>query len=235
MEKKYAEYLLQKTQKDYNLIASDYARTRAFLSEDIKKLADDASPGEKILDSGCGSGRLFGVLKEKKVEYYGIDFSEKLIEIAKKNFPDGNFQVGNTLKLPFPDNFFDKVYSISVLHHIPSEEFRFQYLKEAKRVLKQRGLLILRVWDFWKRKKGLTLLLKYTFLKLIRKSKLDFFDIFFPWRNSKGEILIERYFHCFTKKELEKLVKKVSFEIKKSWREGKDPRTNIYLIAQKPS
>lgn len=235
MEKNYAEYLLEKTQKDYNLIALEYARTRAFLSEDIKELADYALSGEKILDSGCGNGRLFKVLKEKNVQYYGIDFSEKLIELAKKEFPEGNFQVGNALKLPFPDQFFDKVYSISVLHHLPSRDFRIQYLKEAKRVLKPGGTLILRVWDFWKRKKGLVLLLKYTFLKLIRKSKLDFFDIFLPWRNPKGEILVERYFHCFTKRELEKLVAQVDFKIKKSWRGGKDPRTNIYLIAEKPS
>lgn len=235
MEKNYAEYLLQKTQKDYNLIASDYSRTRSFLLPDIQELANYALSGEKILDSGCGNGWLFEILKEKKVEYYGVDFSEKLIEIAKKKFPQGNFQVENALKLSFPDNYFDKVYSISVLHHLPSEEFRLQYLKEAKRVLKPNGLLILRVWDFWRRKKGLILLLKYTFLKLIRKSKLDFFDVFVPWYNSKKEVLVERYFHCFTKRELEKLVERAGFKIKKSWRGGRDPRTNIYLIAQKPS
>lgn len=233
MEKEYAHYLLEKTKKDYNLLAQDYARTRAFIPEDIKKLADYALPGEKILDSGCGSGRLFGILKEKKVDYYGIDISENLIEIAKKNFPEGKFEVADALNLPFPDNFFDKVYSISVLHHIPSKELRLKYLKEAKRVLKQKGILILRVWDFFKRKEGWKLFLKYTFLKLIRKSKLDFFDVFVPWKDSRGNVIAERYFHCFRKSELESLIKEVGFKIKKSWWGGKDPRTNIYIIAEK--
>lgn len=260
MEKKYAEYLLKKTTRDYNLIAEDYTRTRAFIPEDIKELAEYALVGERILDSGCASGRLFEVLKEKKVDpvrgqrdlvetqrkqtsngvdYFGIDFSEKLIEIAKKNYSNGNFQVADALKLPFPANFFDKVYSISVLHNIPSREFQLQYLKEAKRVLKPEGLLILRVWDFWRRKAFPKLFLKYTFLKLIGRhlstSQLDFFDVFLPWKDSKGNIIIERYFHCFRKKELENLAKEVGFKIKKIWRAGKDPRTNIYLIAQKPS
>ncbi len=154
MDKEYAEYLLKNTKENYNLIPEEYSRTRVFISEEVKSLAEYAIPGEKILDSGCANGRFFGVLKEKKIDYYGIDISEKLIEIAKINYPGVNFQVADALNLPFPSNFFDKIYSISVLHHIPSQEFQFQYLKEANRVLKPKGLLILRVWDFWKRKEG---------------------------------------------------------------------------------
>jgi len=235
MEKSYAEYLLKKTQEDYNLIAEEYTRTRAFIPEDIKELAKYSFSEERLLDSGCANGRLFGVLKEKNVDYFGIDFSEKLIEIAKEKYPGVKFQVADCLKLPFPANFFDKIYSISVLHNIPSREFQLQYLKETKRILKPGGLLILRVWDFWRRKTFPKLFLKYTFLKSIGKSKLDFFDVFVSWKNSEGKILVERYFHCFRKKELGNLVKKAGFKIKEIWRGGKDPRTNIYLIAERPS
>jgi ubiquinone/menaquinone biosynthesis C-methylase UbiE len=231
MEKEYAKYLLEKTQKDYNLIAPDYTRTRAFLPEDLKELAKYATVNERVLDSGCGSGRLFELLSH--TNYYGVDFSEKLIEIAKEKYKEGKFFVANALNLPFPENFFDKVYSISVLHHIPSEEFRLQYLKEIKRVLKKDGLLILRVWDFWKRIEGWRLFLKYTFLKIIGKSKLDFFDVFFPWKDSKGNVLIERYFHCFTKKSIINLVKKSNLKLEKIWRQGKGKRANLYLIARK--
>ena len=239
MKREYAEYLLKKTKENYNLIAADYARTRAYIPEDIRTLGEYTWEGEKVLDSGCANGRLFEVLRNKKIDYFGVDFSEKLIEIAKRNYPQAKFQVADVLSLSFPPNFFDKIYSISVLHNIPSKKFQLQYLKEARRVLKPEGLLILRVWDFWRRKVAPKLLLKYTFLKLIGRgngralSKLDFKDIFVPWKNSKGKILIQRYFHCFTKRELEELVKKAGFKIKESWRRGKDPRTNIYLIAQK--
>lgn len=233
MDKDYAKYLLEKTRQDYNLIAEDYTRTRAFIPEDIKGLSEYTFAGERVLDSGCGSGRFFEVLRDKGIDYFGIDISENLIAIAKKNYPNVKFQVADALNLPFSQNFFDKIYSISVLHHIPSKDFRLQYLKETKRVLKPEGLLILRVWDLWKRKSALKLLFKYTFFKLIGKSKLDFKDVFLPWKDSKGKILIQRYFHCFTKKELEDLVKRAEFKIKKSWRGGKDPRTNIYIVAEK--
>ena len=65
MDRKYAEYILRKTKEDYNLIAKDYARTRAYIPEDIKSLADYAKKGDKILDSGCANGRLSAVLKKE--------------------------------------------------------------------------------------------------------------------------------------------------------------------------
>ncbi len=233
MEKKYAQFILEETKKNYNLIAQDFTRTRNFLPEDIKKLGEHTIPGDKILDSGCGNGRLFDALKDKNVDYFGVDISEKLIAIAKRNYPKAKFFVSDFLNLPFPANFFGTVYSISVLHHIPCREFRLQYLKETRRILRQEGILVLRVWDFWKRKEGWELIFKYIFLKLIGKAKLDFFDVFLPWKNSEGKTLVERYFHCFTKRELENLAKEAGFKIKESWRAGREKRANIYLIAQK--
>lgn len=233
MNKEYAQYLARKTKEDYNLLAEDYARTRAFIPEDIRSLGEYALPRETILDMGCANGRLFEVFQGKEIDFLGIDASEKLIEIARKKYPQAKFLIANALSLPLPDNHFDKVYSISVIHNIPSKEFQLQYLKEALRVLKPGGLLILRVWDFWQRKEGIKLFIKYALLKLIGRSKLDFKDVFLPWKNDKGKAVAQRYFHCFTKREIENLAKKAGFKIKKSWRAGNDPRTNIYLVAEK--
>ena len=233
MNKQYADYLLEKTKEDYNLIAKDYTRTRAFIPEDIKQLAEYILPGEKILDSGCASGRFFPLVKERKGDYVGIDLSEKLVEIARNYYPQAEFQTANALSLPFPDDSFDKVYSISVLHNIPSQNFQLRYLRETARVLKPKGLLILRVWDLWRRKEGWKLLFKYSLLKLIGMSKLNFYDVFMPWKNYQGKTVTMRYFHCFTEKGLERLIKRSGFKIKKIWRAGKDPRANLYVIAEK--
>jgi ubiquinone/menaquinone biosynthesis C-methylase UbiE len=225
MEKEYAEYILEKTKKDYNLIAEDYARTRHF-TWDIENLVQYVSPGEKILDLGCGSGRLLEILKDKNIDYFGIDGSENLIKIAKRNYPDFKFQIADVFDLPFPNNFFDKIFSIRVLMQIPSKEFRLQFLKEAKRVLKPGGLLVLTVWYLWKfgSKKNFLLMLKNAFLKLIGKSKLDFGDALIPWDKK-----VMRYYHYFTKRELEKLVKESGFLIEKIWA----TRFDLYLIAKK--
>lgn len=246
MDKSYAEYLINQTKEGYNALALDYTRTRAFIPEDIKEMASYVSIGDRVLDAGCASGRLYAILKEKNVEYFGIDTSENLIDIAKGIYfhpsensekkisqARANFQVADGSKLPFPDNYFDKVFSISVLHHIPSKEIRTQHFREMNRVLKPKGLLVFRVWDFWRRKRTIGLIAKFTFLKLTGKSKLDFNDVFLPWKDSEGNPVVQRYFHCFTKGELKKLAAKTGFKIKKIWRAGKDPRTNIYLVAEK--
>lgn len=230
MDKKYAQYLLQKTKQDYNQIAEDFSRTRQRIWEEIRFLFDDyLQQGDKILDWGCGNGRYFEIFKGKNINYIGIDNSEKLIEIAKQKYPQANFRITNNSVIPFSDNYFDKVYSIAVLHHIPSKELRIKFLQEAKRALKPGGLLILTVWKF-KSEKERKLLLKYTILKLLGKSKLDFKDILDPWGKE-----LDRYYHWFSKRELKKLAQQAGFKVEKlgivSNKRGN--RNNFYLIAKK--
>jgi tRNA (uracil-5-)-methyltransferase TRM9 len=233
MDQNYAKYLLAETRKNYDKTAEDYARTRAFVPDDLKRLGDYADSGDRILDSGCANGRFFEVLRDKKIDFYGIDFSEKLIGIARKKYPQGNFKVSDALKTSFADSYFDKVYSISVLHNVPSRRLQIQYLREMRRVMKPGGLLVMRVWDFWKRKEGWRLFAKYAFLKLLGKSKLDIFDVFVPWKDSQGKTVVQRYFHCFTERNIVSLVREAGLKVKKVWRDGKDPRTNIYIVAEK--
>jgi len=232
MNLKYAKYLLEKTKRDYNLLAENFSRTRQF-TWDIEILSQYVRSGDIVLDLGCGNGRLLKVLKKHKIKYFGLDISEKLIEIAKKQYPQYNFTVGDILRLPYPDNFFNKVFAIRILHHIPSEKFRLQVLKEIKRVLEPRGLLILTVWNVWGSKYKINLLrmLKYSFLKVIGRSKLDFKDAFIPWWKT-GE-KVERYFHFFTKGELKKLVEREGFKVEKTWTSNFRGHSDIYLIAKK--
>lgn len=230
MNLEYAHYLLVKTREDYNLIAEEFSRTREKTWEEILFLFDDyLVPGDKVLDSGCGNGRYYPLFKEKQVEYIGIDSSKRLVELTKERYPEADFRVEDALKLSFPDNYFDAVYNIAVFHHIPSKELRLQFLNEAKRVLKPGGLLILTVWQFHQIKE-LFLLVKYTLLKLIGKSKLDWKDLFEPWGKKA-----QRYYHWFSKKELGKSIKEAGFEIEKLGiikNKGKY-RQNIYIVAKK--
>jgi ubiquinone/menaquinone biosynthesis C-methylase UbiE len=228
MKKEYANHLLNKTKEDYNLISEEFSRTRWFIWEETKFLFSDYTrEGDKVLDIGCGNGRYFELLKD--ADYVGIDNSSKLIEEAKKKYAEANFLVADALDIPFGDNTFDKIYSIAVLHNIPSKELRLEFLNEAKRVLKSKGLLILTVWKFH-RSSDYFRLFKNIILKLVGKSKLDFKDFLEPWSDRTL-----RYFHWFSKKELKRIVLKAGFNVKEIGvvRNKKGNRRNIYIIAEK--
>lgn len=238
MEEKIAQKLLEETKTTYNLIAEKYSQTRKNFSPLFKNwLSSYLKPQEKIFDWGCAHGYLLEILPA--VDYYGGDISEELIKIARKKYPQGKFfLLKSPVQLPFPDNFFDKIVALSVFHHLPSKKLRLAFLKEAKRVLKEDGLLILTVWNFqpiFLLKKGffkrLLILLKYTLLKILGLSPLDFKDIFLPFFGQR------RYLHCFSKKELEKLACLVGLEVEASgtiFKRETKKEGEIFLIARKP-
>jgi ubiquinone/menaquinone biosynthesis C-methylase UbiE len=231
MDKNYAKDLLNKTTHDYNLIAKQFSEAREDPWKEFSFLFKDfLSSRERVLDIGCGNGRFFELCKGK-VSYFGIDSSEELIKVAKKRYPEANFQVADALNIPFPAHYFDKVYSIAVLQHIPGQEFREQFLKEAKRVLRPGGFLLLTVWNLW-RWNNIKLLIKNTILKLFGVSKLDFKDFFLP--ATRQSLFKNFYYHAFTKRELEGLVRKIGFKIEKSgliiMSSGKKPHSNFYIV-----
>ncbi|MEK7503491.1 MAG: class I SAM-dependent methyltransferase [Patescibacteria group bacterium] len=233
MNKNYAQYLLKKGIENYNLIAEEFSSKRQELWPEMKFLFNDyLAAGDKVLDLGCGNGRFFELLKDKNVDYLGVDSSEKLIRIAGTKYPQAKFQVADALSLPFPNDQFDKIYSIAVLHHIPSKELRSRFLEEAKRVLKLGGLLVLTVWKPKDRQERF-LKAKFLFKKAFGSAGgLDVGDVIEPWfGDNKGE----RYLHCFSEKELANLAKQAGFEVKKSGliKNEKGNRQNIYLIVQK--
>lgn len=236
MKRETALKILEDIKQSYDLIAEDFSRTRKNVWEEFRPLADDIQDGDKILDLGCGNGRFVELFSDpdkygasKKIDYVGIDISEKLIEIAKQRYPDKNFQVFDGLKIPFNDQSFDKVFCIAVLHHIPGADLRNKFLKEIWRVLKPDGKLVLSAWYLWQKDTFWQLLFKFTFKKIIGRSELDFFDIMEPW----GKIS-ERYFHNFRKRELENLIEGAGFYVEKIGilKRG-EKNKNLLVIAKK--
>ena len=219
---------MEDVRQSYDKIAEDFSRTRKSVWEEFKPLAEHTKDGDKILDLGCGNGRLIELFQEKNIEYSGIDNSQKLIEIARQKHPNGEFRIFDGLKIPYPDNHFDTIFCIAVLHHIPGRELRQEFLKEARRVLRSSGRLILSTWYLWQAYTFWGLLFKSTLKKLVGKSRLDFFDIMEPW----GKIS-ERYFHNFRKGELKRLIKKCGFKIEDFYVLKRGPKNKNLLIVAK--
>ena len=96
----------------------------------------------KILDIGCGKGFFLSDFKKiyPQVETFGLDISryavKKAPEIVKKNL-----KVGNAVKLPWPDQYFDLALSFNTLHNLHNYEL-FDALKEMNRVSKKKFLTV---------------------------------------------------------------------------------------------
>lgn len=112
-------------------------------------IAVDAKPSEKIIDVGCGSGKLTlmiaKTLKEDG-EIIGVDASENMIKECNRNnlYKDSpvRFQIGIMEKLPFNDNYFDAVISSLAIHHVPRDT-KIIAFREFERVLKSGGRLLI--------------------------------------------------------------------------------------------
>ena len=103
-----------------------------------------------LIDVGCGSGRLAKPLAEYLTgKYLGIDVVPELVDYARKlvGRPDWRFEVAGGLKIPEQDGKADMVSFFSVFTHLLHEE-SFVYLRDAKRVLKPGGKVVLSFLDF---------------------------------------------------------------------------------------
>ncbi len=99
--------------------------------------------GQTFLEPGCGRGDFLIEFKKLGLEAYGIDISEESKEIIK----DCTIKISDIEKdgIPFPDNYFDVIYSKSFIEHMYHPE---NYFEEAYRVLKKGGILITLVPDW---------------------------------------------------------------------------------------
>jgi len=94
------------------------------------------------LEIGAGIGEHLNyedLSENQKRNYFALEKRENVINILKKEHPDINAVHGDAEnKLPFEDNFFDRIIAIHVLEHLPNLPAA---LKESSRVLKETGLL----------------------------------------------------------------------------------------------
>lgn len=117
----------------------------------------DGSPYGKVLDFGCGSAMYSTPLLRRYAKYYGADPSVSAVEIGTKFFWMSNqeridlrvIKPIREARLPYPNGFFDAVFTCTVLQHQPDWELM---VEELKRVMKPCALYFGNEWmhDEWK-------------------------------------------------------------------------------------
>jgi SAM-dependent methyltransferase len=132
-----------------------------------RTLVNPAPPSMRILDFGCGCGRMTRYLSNVDgIDAYGVDVNPDLVSWCQQNLPGVRTLATPELPpMPLPDGLIDLAYSLSVFTHLPADRAQ-EWLADIARVLAPGALLVLTIHG-------------YQALEIIRKSPVhhQMFDL----------------------------------------------------------
>lgn len=105
---------------------------------EINKHFPESKKHIRILDIGCGNGSFLPTVLDHRIDYYGMDLSDKAIKMAKDKHSDKNWSVNNFHKT----NINEKYDVIIIAHTLSVDPEPIQLLTKALQQVKKRGLLI---------------------------------------------------------------------------------------------
>lgn len=196
-----------------------------------------------IIELWCGDGRLYQYLTtqtKKTIKYTGVDIADKLLDIGKKAYSDAHFV--HTDMLDFiqkgKQESVDIIVSVAAFHHLTTRKDRLIVLKNIYRLLKYDGSYIMTNRALSQRfaKKYWKSLYTSITKRIISIGQKDRRDVYIPWSRQW-----DRYYHIFSKKQIENLSKQSGFTMKQNCyilangtlsQEQKNAR-NIFTITQK--
>ena len=159
-------------------------------------------PGGRVLDLGCGNGRISRLIKERGFQTWGMDVNEKAIAFAKAS-PDLasiEFSVQDAQKTDYEADFFDAVIEQAVLACMEKPD-RALVMSEVYRILKPDGVFSIAEFG-------------------IREDKKEKYEIDARITGEYGTRIVRRddgsesfRSHNFNKEELDVLVKDAGFEV----------------------
>ena len=105
-------------------------------------------PTDRLLEAGCGTGRMTSILSQTVRETVSIDFSFESLRVNRRKLqaagaPNVHLVQADLCRLPFAADGFDRVVSCQVLEHIPGPEARTAAVASLARVLRPGGTLAL--------------------------------------------------------------------------------------------
>ncbi|HEY2932904.1 MAG TPA: methyltransferase domain-containing protein [Acidobacteriota bacterium] len=121
---------------DWQIQVGDHGDSNRILNSDpvLWKFAGDVN-GLAVLDAGCGTGYLSKKLHDQGALVTGVDFSERMIEVARSRYPDVDFRVDSCSELhTIDDQHFDIVIANYLLMDTPDVRGTMQAFNRVLRI-----------------------------------------------------------------------------------------------------
>lgn len=235
MRKKFIQSIADKVKASYSQFAGEFDQTRRMPWPEFDHFLNYTRKHSKVLDLGCGNGRLYEFLQGKEVSYLGIDHNSHLLSLARKNFPEATFRLDDIMDLELEEEAFDNVFCIAAFHHVPTKKMRQKVIADIHKALKPGGILILSAWNLFQFKYMGPLLRAMLRAILALGLKGSWNDFWIKW----GNYPLKRYYHGFLPGELKALFDQKFWKIEEFYftRKGKRVRWirsfNLVLIVRK--
>jgi ubiquinone/menaquinone biosynthesis C-methylase UbiE len=136
---------LQPEWTDADFFASGQSTVDGHILTDLENICQGRNPKDmRVLEIGCGAGRITRALANLFGEVHAVDISGEMILRAReslKNHPNAHVYLNNGIDLsPLPSEPFDFAFSLYVFQHIPSYEIIENYISEVSRLLRPGAL-----------------------------------------------------------------------------------------------
>ena len=116
-----------------------YLRAKANILKRLVRKRFGTRRKPNALDIGCGLGLMEPYLSGVFSEIVGIDPADQAIAYARQTVHNARFETFDGRTIPFPDESFDVVFAICVMHHVPQPQWS-GFVLEMRRALKPGGL-----------------------------------------------------------------------------------------------
>ena len=238
------QQLININQNFYQTTAHQFSESRQFAWPGWQPLLPyiRSSP-QTIIDIGCGNGRWCKFLISKNIKinkYYGIDFDQTLLNLAKKSCP---YPWANWLEFDItePSIILDHLKSqpitligcFGLLHHLPSFNLRLALINQLIKLLSLNGIISISFWQYHLDPRFNSKVIDWS-TNSINPSDLEPNDYLLSWQNNPQAL---RYVHVFNNQEINKLISKLaSVKIINQYKsDGKSNNLNHYVVIQKIS
>ncbi len=111
---------------------------------EVEFVSSQIRPAGRVLDVPCGTGRVAVPLAERGFTVAGLDISEAVLAVARRDGPGIDFRQGDMRELPWPDESFDAVLNLwTAFGYFETQAEDERVLIEIARVLVPGGVFVL--------------------------------------------------------------------------------------------